>query len=145
MLTYLQGLLFAYILLFLSVVLHELGHYIACKIVGFTVVEFSIFVGKEIFRKGIFTIKNRPVGAYVAYVIDKDNKDRKYLMKRIMVMGSGIAVNALLLCIGFLLNIKDFALINMLLIIINTVPVKVFNNNNNTDMLNIIKIVKQIL
>ena len=141
MLTYLQGLFFAYILLFISVLLHELGHYVACKIVGFYVVEFSLFIGKEIFRKGIFTIRSTPIGAYVAYVIDKDNKDRKYLMKRIMVMGSGLFVNVLLLCIGFLLNIKDLALINMLLIIINTVPVKVFNNNN-TDMLNIIKIVK---
>lgn len=144
MLTYLQGLLFAYILLFLSVLMHELGHYVACKIVGFTVVEFSLFIGKPLFKKGIFTIRIKPIGAYVAYLVDVDNKDRKYLIKRIIVIGSGLFVNVLLLCIGFLLNIKDLALINMLLIIINTVPVKVFNNNN-TDMLNIIKIVKQIL
>lgn len=144
MLSYIQGLLFAYILLFISVLLHELGHYVACKIVGFYVVEFSLFIGKPLFKKVIFTIRTKPIGAYVAYVVDKDNKDKKYLIRRLIVIGSGLFVNVLLLCIGFLLNIKDLALINMLLIIINTVPVKVFNNNN-TDMLNIIKIVKQIL
>lgn len=144
MLTYLQGLFFTYILLFLSVVLHELGHYISCRCVGFDVVEFSLFVGKEIFRKGIFTIRSTPIGAYVSYMVDKDNKDKKYLTRRLIVMGAGLAVNVLLLIIGLIFNIKDMVLINTLLIIINTVPMQVFNNNR-TDMLNIIKIVKQIL
>ena len=124
--------------------LHELGHYVACKIVGFDVVEFSLFVGKEIFRKGIFTLRTKPVGAYVAYAIDVDNKDKKYLLRRLIVMSSGLTINVLLLAYGFMFNINDLALINMLLIIINTVPVKVFNKNN-TDMLNIIKIFNQIL
>ena len=144
MLTYLQGLLFAYILLFLSVVLHELGHYIACRCVGFTVAEFSLFIGKPLFKKGIFTIRTKPIGAYVSYMVDKDNKDKKYLTRRLIVMGAGLAVNVLLLIIGLIFNIKDMVLINTLLIIINTVPMQVFNNNR-TDMLNIIKIVKQIL
>lgn len=144
MLTYLQGLLFAYILLFLSVVLHELGHYVACKILGFNVVEFSLFIGKPLFKKGIFTFRSKPLGAFVAYAIDKDNKDRKYLIRRLIVIGSGLAVNVLLLVYGFIFNIKDLVLINILLIIINTVPMYVFNNNS-TDMLNIIKIIKQIL
>ncbi len=143
MLSYIQGLLFAYILLFISVLLHELGHYVACKILGFNVVEFSLFIGKPLFKKGIFTVRSKPIGAFVAYAIDVDNKDRKYLVKRIIVMGAGLSVNALLLIIGILFNIKDMVLINTLLILINTIPMQVFNKNN-TDMLNIIKTVKQI-
>jgi len=103
---------FLYILLALAVLLvmitvHEFGHYIAGKIFGFKINEFSIGFGPAIFKRTkkdgeIFAIRALPLGGFCAFEgEDEDGKDnpeafnRKPAWKRLIVLLSGVTFNFL--------------------------------------------------
>ena len=103
---------FLYILLALAVLLvmitvHEFGHYIAGKIFGFKINEFSIGFGPALYKKTkkdgeIFAIRALPLGGFCAFEgEDEDGKDnpkafnRKPAWKRLIVLLSGVTFNFL--------------------------------------------------
>ena len=105
------------ILLFLLVVsiltfVHELGHFIAAKVIGAMVFEFAIGFGPKLFSKKIgetmYSIRALPFGGYVKILGDGDSEEKvtkedekKNLIKkpkwqRIIVMLAGVTMNILL-------------------------------------------------
>ena len=54
---YFGYILLSVVILLVMVTIHELGHYVAAKILGFTVNEFSIGFGPKIFGKNSRTAK----------------------------------------------------------------------------------------
>jgi len=92
-------------LLFL-VMVHELGHYIAGKVLGFKINEFAIGFGPKILQKKkkngeYFTLRAIPLGGYCAFEgEDEDgnspdafNKQKPW--KRLIVLFSGVLFNFL--------------------------------------------------
>lgn len=103
---------FLYVLLALAVLLvmitvHEFGHYIAGKIFGFKINEFSIGFGPALYKRKrkdgeIFAIRALPLGGYCAFEgEDEEGKDKpdsfnaQPAWKRIIVLLSGVAFNFL--------------------------------------------------
>ena len=107
MMTFLYILLAIVILLFMILV-HELGHYIAGKILKFKISEFSIGFGKAIFSRTSkktgekFSFRIFPLGGYCAfYGEDEDGKgdensfNNQKPWKRIIVFFAGVTMNFL--------------------------------------------------
>ena len=105
-----------YILLALAVLLvmitvHELGHYVAGKIFGFKINEFSIGFGPAIYKRTrkdgeVFAIRALPLGGYCAFEgEDEDGKEspeafnNRPAWKRLIVLLSGVTFNFLLLIV----------------------------------------------
>ncbi len=98
----------AVLLLMLMITIHEFGHYITAKILKFKIYEFSIGMGKPLYKKTkkngeIFAIRMIPVGGYCSF--GEDNPDipdtdpnsfnNKEPWKRLIVMFSGAFFNFL--------------------------------------------------
>ena len=70
-------LLLFIIMLTAIISIHEFGHYIACKIFGVYVTEFSIGMGNAIYQKKgketTFSIRMLPIGGYCAMVDTNEN------------------------------------------------------------------------
>ncbi|MCL2670975.1 MAG: RIP metalloprotease [Clostridiales bacterium] len=64
--TFILNCILALVILMILVLVHELGHYIAGRLLGFTITEFSIGMGPKIFkwkRKGIlYSLRALPIG-----------------------------------------------------------------------------------
>lgn len=75
------GIVIGIVSLSLMMLLHELGHYVAGRLLGFRIVEFSLFMGPRIFskvRNGIrYSIKTLPIGASVEFMGEYPNLDPK--------------------------------------------------------------------
>src|SRR3954465_5062662 len=99
------------------VILHELGHFTAAKLVGMRVERFSLFFPPLLVRKKVgeteYAIGALPLGGYVkssgmnpAEAVPVDVRARAYhaqpVWKRIVVIFAGPAVN---LVLGFILLI----------------------------------------
>lgn len=69
--TTIVGILIGLLMLGLMMFVHELGHYIAGRKLGFTIIEFSIFMGPRLLsweRNGIrYSLKLIPIGASVQF------------------------------------------------------------------------------
>ena len=99
--------LLALVVLLVMITVHEFGHYIAGKIFGFKINEFSIGFGPAIYKRTrkdgeIFAIRALPLGGYCAFEgEDEDGKDnpdafnRKPAWKRLIVLLSGVTFNFL--------------------------------------------------
>ena len=67
------GVLLAIVLLLAMVTVHEFGHYVAGKILGFKITEFSVGFGPAIFKKRrkktgeLFAVRIIPLGGYCAF------------------------------------------------------------------------------
>lgn len=67
------GVLLAVLVLLAMITIHEFGHYIAGKILGFKITEFSIGFGPALFKKRskktgeIFALRIIPLGGYCAF------------------------------------------------------------------------------
>ena len=67
------GILLAILILLAMVSIHEFGHYVAGKILGFKITEFSIGFGPAIFKKRskksgeLFAVRIIPLGGYCAF------------------------------------------------------------------------------
>lgn len=64
--------LMAILVLLLMITVHEFGHYIAARILGFGIEEFSIGFGPPLFRKRkkngeLFSVRAFPLGGYCAF------------------------------------------------------------------------------
>ena len=80
----LGGILLAILILLAMVSIHEFGHYVAGKILGFKINEFSIGFGPAIFKKRskktgeLFAVRIIPLGGYCAFDgEDYDEEDEK--------------------------------------------------------------------
>ena len=105
MMTFLYILLAIVVLLFM-VLVHELGHYIAGKILKFKITEFSIGFGKAIFSRTSkktgekFSLRIFPLGGYCSfYGEEEDGKgdeqsfNNQKPWKRIIVFLAGVTMN----------------------------------------------------
>lgn len=100
-------ILLAIVVLLVLITVHEFGHYIAGKIFGFKINEFSIGFGPAIYKKTrkdgeIFAIRALPLGGYCAFEgEDEDGKDRpgafntQPAWKRLIVLLAGVTFNFL--------------------------------------------------
>ncbi len=100
-------ILVAILILLVLITVHEFGHYIAGKILGFKINEFSIGFGPAIFKREkkdgeLFAIRAFPLGGYCAFEgEDEDGKDAPGSFnsmkpwKRIIVLLSGVTFNFL--------------------------------------------------
>ena len=77
------GVLIAVVILLLMVTIHEFGHYIAGKALGFKITEFSVGFGPAIFKKRSkktgeqFSLRVIPLGGYCAFD-GEDDADEAY-------------------------------------------------------------------
>lgn len=98
-----------YIVLFTSIFIHELGHYLASKMFKVPVYQFSIGVGPKIFsflRYGTeFEVRLLPLGGYIY------NDELKYesleLLKIYVICLSGVFLNFLIFVLSLLTSL-DF-------------------------------------
>ncbi|MBQ0017201.1 MAG: RIP metalloprotease RseP [Clostridiales bacterium] len=97
-------ILLAVLVLLLMVTIHEFGHYIAGKILGFKINEFSIGFGKSLYshkcKSGeIFSIRLFPLGGYCAFEGEEDDSEesgafmKQKPWKRIIVLFNGAFFN----------------------------------------------------
>lgn len=106
--TYIGFVLVALIALMLMIVIHELGHYLAGKALGFKIDEFAIGFGPALFKRTnkktgkVFSIRPFPVGGFCAFHgEDEDEKEDKEAFnaqkpwKRLIVLFSGAFMNFL--------------------------------------------------
>ena len=106
-LNYILYIIIALLILMFLVMVHELGHYTAGKILGFKIDEFSIGFGPKLFQKKkkngeLFTIRAVPLGGYCAF--DGEDTDsasstafnNQKPWKRLIVLVSGVLFNFLI-------------------------------------------------
>ena len=98
-------ILFAILLFSLLIFVHELGHFVAAKLSGVQVNEFSMFMGPAIvkWRRGetLYAIRTIPIGGYCAMEgedVDTDNPrsfQKAAWWKRLIILVAGAAMNFL--------------------------------------------------
>ena len=100
-----MSILFAILLFSLLIFLHELGHFVAAKLSGVRVNEFSMFMGPAIWKKQkgetLYSIRCIPVGGYCAMEgedggsDDPRSFDRASWWKRLIILAAGSLMNFL--------------------------------------------------
>ena len=100
-----MSVLFAALLFSLLIFVHELGHFVAAKLSGVQVNEFSMFMGPALWSRQIgetlYAIRLIPIGGYCAMEGEEDGSDNPHSFgkaawwKRVIIMVSGAAVNFL--------------------------------------------------
>ena len=118
MLTNILYILLAIVILMILITVHELGHFIAGKVLGFKINEFAIGFGKAIYKRTnkktgeVFSIRILPLGGYCAFEGEdeenpsKDAFNNQKPWKRIIVLVSGVLFNfmfGVLMSVVFLL------------------------------------------
>lgn len=106
--TYIGYILLALVALMVMIVIHESGHYLAGKLLGFKIDEFAIGFGPAIFKRKnkktgeLFTIRPLPLGGFCAFHgEDEDGKsdpqafNNQKAWKRLIVLFSGALFNFL--------------------------------------------------
>ncbi len=102
----------------IAVMLHELGHLIASVLLGVKVKTYSIGFGKPYLHKKIFGIDFRItpwlLGGYVSREGESNKSPNGFLAqryyKKVIILLAGVAVNALLAIIGYLVVYKSISL-----------------------------------
>lgn len=100
------NVIIALLVLMVMVVIHEAGHYLVGKWLGFQINEFSIGFGKAIFQKQLkngekFSIRIVPLGGYCAFEGEDEQNDNpkafnnQKCWKRILVLFAGAFFNFL--------------------------------------------------
>lgn len=100
-----MSILFAILLFSLLIFLHELGHFVAAKLSGVRVNEFSMFMGPAIWKKQkgetLYSIRCIPIGGYCAMEgedggsDDPRSFDRAAWWKRFIILAAGSFMNFL--------------------------------------------------
>ena len=104
---YVLYVLLAILVLLVMITVHEFGHYIAGKIFGFGIEEFSIGFGPKIYSKKkkngeVFSVRLLPLGGFCSFKgEDEENSDEnafnnKKPWQRIIVLLSGAFMNYVL-------------------------------------------------
>ncbi len=98
------------VIFLLMISLHELGHFVAAKLSGVEVREFSIGMGPALFKKQgretLYSVRLLPIGGYCALEGEDGESENprafsnQTLWKRFFVVFSGAAVNIIL---GFII------------------------------------------
>ncbi|MFR1517531.1 MAG: RIP metalloprotease RseP [Clostridia bacterium] len=102
------SILIMLLILTILVIVHEWGHYIAARIFGVTVNEFSIFMGPKIFsrvgkkRGTVFSIRCLPLGGYCAMEGEETTEEtagafcNKPWWQRTIILLAGVFMNIVL-------------------------------------------------
>ena len=98
-----MSILFAILLFSFLIFIHEFGHFIAAKLSGVQVNEFSMFMGPAVFKKQrgetLYAIRLIPIGGYCAMEgedTDTDNPrsfQKAAWWKRLAILVAGAAMN----------------------------------------------------
>lgn len=98
-----MSVLFAIILFSILIFVHELGHFVAAKLSGVQVNEFSMFMGPALWKKQVgetlYAIRLIPIGGYCAMEGEdggSDNPrsfDKAAWWKRLIILVAGAAMN----------------------------------------------------
>ncbi len=98
-----MSVLFAILLFSVLIFVHELGHFVAAKLSGVQVNEFSLFMGPALFKKQVgetlYAIRCIPMGGYCAMEGEdggSDNPrsfDKAAWWKRFIILIAGAAMN----------------------------------------------------
>ena len=98
-----MSILFAFLLFSFLIFIHELGHFVAAKLSGVQVNEFSMFMGPAIWKKQkgetLYAIRCIPIGGYCAMEgedTDTDNPrsfQKAAWWKRLIILFAGAAMN----------------------------------------------------
>lgn len=105
--SYVGYIALAVLVLLVMITIHELGHYLSGKILGFGIEEFAIGFGPKLFSKKkkdgeIFSVRLLPIGGFCAFKgEDADSDDptafnNKKPWQRIIVLISGALMNYVL-------------------------------------------------
>jgi regulator of sigma E protease len=108
------SILIALSALLIMIMVHELGHYLAGKLLGFKINEYSIGFGPAIFKRKaksgeLFSVRIIPLGGYCLFLgEDEENPSEDAFnnqkpWKRIIVLVSGVLFNFLTAIIVFTL------------------------------------------
>lgn len=100
-----MSVLFAILLFSFLIFVHELGHFVAAKLSGVQVNEFSMFMGPAIFKKQVgetlYSLRCIPLGGYCAMEGEDEDTDnprsfqKAAWWKRLIVLLAGAAMNFL--------------------------------------------------
>ena len=118
-----MSILFAILLFSVLIFVHELGHFVAAKLSGVQVNEFSIFMGPALWKKQkgetLYAIRLIPLGGYCAMEGEdggSDNPrsfDKAAWWKKLIILVAGAAMNfivgVLLMIVVYLPVQSDFA------------------------------------
>ena len=98
-----MSVLFAILLFSMLIFVHELGHFLAAKLSGVQVNEFSMFMGPTLWSKKIgetlYSIRLIPIGGYCAMEGDDEDSDNPRSFghaawwKRLIILAAGAAMN----------------------------------------------------
>ncbi len=98
-----MSILFAILLFSFLIFIHELGHFVAAKLSGVQVNEFSLFMGPAIWKKQkgetLYALRCIPIGGYCAMEGEdggSDNPrafDKAAWWKRLIILVAGAAMN----------------------------------------------------
>ena len=98
-----MSVLFAILLFSVLIFVHELGHFVAAKLSGVQVNEFSMFMGPALWKKQVgetlYAIRMIPIGGYCAMEGEdggSDNPrsfDKAAWWKRLIILAAGAAMN----------------------------------------------------
>ncbi|MDY6367604.1 MAG: M50 family metallopeptidase [Clostridia bacterium] len=112
-------ILVAVLVLLVMITVHEFGHYVAGKIFGFGITEFSIGFGPKLFQKKkkdgeLFSVRLLPLGGYCAFVGEDEDSDsivafnNKKPWQRIIVLISGALMNYILAVVIIMVNFAAY-------------------------------------
>jgi len=100
-----MSVLFAILLFSFLIFVHELGHFVAAKLSGVQVNEFSMFMGPAIFKKQVgetlYSLRCIPLGGYCAMEGEDQDTDnprsfqKAAWWKRLVILLAGAAMNFL--------------------------------------------------
>lgn len=114
------SVLLAILILLAMICVHEFGHFIAGRILGFKINEFAVGFGPRIFkRKGkkhgtVFSLRAFPLGGFCAFEGEDDDENdpdafnNKSPWKRIIVLISGALFNYLLALVFIIICFFSF-------------------------------------
>ena len=135
--------LLALVALMFMVVVHELGHYVAGKILGFKILEFSIGFGPKIFKRvnkktgEIFSIRPFPLGGFCQFEGEDEEGNESPTAfnnqapwKRLIVLFSGAFMN---LVSGWLIIVVFFTAYGQVL----PQVAEVYETSKNVDVLEV--------
>ena len=98
-----MSIIFAILLFSILIFVHELGHFVAAKLSGVQVNEFSMFMGPALFKKQVgetlYTIRCIPLGGYCAMEGEDEDTDnprsfqKAAWWKRLIILVAGAAMN----------------------------------------------------
>lgn len=114
------SVLLAILILLAMITVHEFGHYVAGRALGFRINEFSIGFGPAIFKRKskksgqLFAVRAFPLGGYCSFEgEDEDGENecafnKQHPFKRIIVLIAGAAFNYLLALILIIISTSAF-------------------------------------